>query len=59
MNKILLMLVVWLALPLIIEFDYRVFNKLTNQNFRRKDYLATSVAELVAFDIGVFAGWFV
>lgn len=59
MNRILLMLVVWLAIPLIIEFDYRVFNKLTNQNFRRIDYLATSIVELIAFDIGILVGWLV
>jgi len=57
MNKILLMMIVWLALPLIIEFDYRVFNKITTQNLKRKDYLATSVAEIIAFDIGVLVGW--
>jgi hypothetical protein len=56
MMKILIAILIWLALPLIVEFDYRVFNKMANQHLTRKDYIITSAAELIAFDMGIIVG---
>ena len=57
MNKFILIFGVWALLPLIVEFDYRVFNRMTKQSLSRKEYLILSIAELLAFDIGVLGGW--
>ena len=56
MIKAIIFFGAWLALPIITEFDYRLMNRFQPTPLSRKSYMIASVAEIVAFDIGMILG---